>query len=183
LANAYARAGQPGLAVLNYERARLLDPADPDIDANLQRVRAKAGQARATPSNFVRLSTSLESVWLFWAGTAGVLIAGASMLARRRYRTHRGKLGLAAFLGVLLIAAATCNAIALWPVMHEAIVVAHSAPVRVSPVEIGDPLFTLTEAQTVMMQGEHDGFVLIRTAEGHTGWTPAGGIAPIVAPR
>jgi len=27
LANSYARAGQPGMAVLNYERARLLAPA------------------------------------------------------------------------------------------------------------------------------------------------------------
>ena len=36
-ANAFARAGKPGFAVLNYERARLLDPSDPDIDANLDR--------------------------------------------------------------------------------------------------------------------------------------------------
>ena len=27
-ANAYARAGKPGLAVLNYERAKLLEPKD-----------------------------------------------------------------------------------------------------------------------------------------------------------
>src|SRR3982074_279247 len=33
LANAYARAGKPGLAVLNYERAKLLDPSDPDVAA------------------------------------------------------------------------------------------------------------------------------------------------------
>ncbi len=47
LANAYARAGKPGLAVLNYERAKLLDPQDPDIDANLaarpRRIRIAAG--------------------------------------------------------------------------------------------------------------------------------------------
>ena len=33
--NSYARAGKPGLAVLNYERAALLAPDDPDINANL----------------------------------------------------------------------------------------------------------------------------------------------------
>jgi hypothetical protein len=38
-ANAYARAGKPGMAVLHYERARLLAPNDPDIEANLRLVR------------------------------------------------------------------------------------------------------------------------------------------------
>ena len=39
LGNAYARTGKPGLAVLNYERARLLDPSDPDLETNLRHVR------------------------------------------------------------------------------------------------------------------------------------------------
>ena len=39
LGNAYARAGKPGMAVLNYERASLLAPNDPDIEANLRAVR------------------------------------------------------------------------------------------------------------------------------------------------
>ena len=43
LANSYARAGKPGLAVLNYERAALLAPNDADINANLEYVRAGAG--------------------------------------------------------------------------------------------------------------------------------------------
>src|SRR5271154_2724545 len=43
LGNAYARTGKPGLAVLNYERARLLEPNDPDINANLRHVREAAG--------------------------------------------------------------------------------------------------------------------------------------------
>lgn len=46
LANAYARAGKPGFAVLNYERAKLLDPNDPDIEANLNHVREASGLPR-----------------------------------------------------------------------------------------------------------------------------------------
>ncbi len=42
LANSYARAGKPGMAVLNYERARLLSPNDPDVEANLRFVRSSA---------------------------------------------------------------------------------------------------------------------------------------------
>ena len=47
--NAYARAGKPGLAVLNYERARLLTPDDPDLAANLATVRRSAHVATTTP--------------------------------------------------------------------------------------------------------------------------------------
>jgi hypothetical protein len=52
LANAYARQGKPGLAVLNYKRAKLLDPNDPDIDANLRQVRQSAGLPPESRSRF-----------------------------------------------------------------------------------------------------------------------------------
>ena len=55
LANSYARAGKPGLAVLNYERAALLAPDDPDINANLEYVRTSAhvaGRAYLTKSGY-----------------------------------------------------------------------------------------------------------------------------------
>jgi len=43
LANAYARSGKSALAVLAYERARLLTPTDPDLRWNLHRVRESVG--------------------------------------------------------------------------------------------------------------------------------------------
>src|ERR1700726_3799579 len=59
LANAYARAGKPGLAVLNYERAKLLDPNDPDIDANLRHVRESSG----LPTEPVRVLDRLARIF------------------------------------------------------------------------------------------------------------------------
>lgn len=41
-ANSYARAGKAGMAILYYERARLLAPNDSDIEANLRYVRASS---------------------------------------------------------------------------------------------------------------------------------------------
>src|SRR5689334_22583951 len=43
LGNAYQREGSVGRAVLNYRRAQLLAPRDPDLAANLSLVRAAAG--------------------------------------------------------------------------------------------------------------------------------------------
>ena len=84
LANAYARAGKPGLAVLNYERARLLEPNDSDIDANLRRVREMSGLPPEARNGFERISGLASPLLLPWLG---VLELGPSR--RRRARTAR----------------------------------------------------------------------------------------------
>jgi hypothetical protein len=180
LANAYARTGKPGLAVLNYERARLLDPTDPDIEANLRHVQDAAGLPPTTHNTFHRVATRATPQVLSWLGFAGLLIAGASMLARQLYPRQRRKLLLSTLLGVCLCGATAASAITLWPMVHAGIVVTHDAPVRVSPVTIEEPLFTLPEATRVRMSSEHDGFVLIQTSAGRIGWIPSANLAPIV---
>ena len=180
LANAYARTGKPGLAVLNYERARLLDPTDPDIEVNLRHVRETAGLPPETQNAFHRIATIASPQILSWLGLTGLLIAGAAVLARQRYRRHRRKLLLATLLGVCLCGVTAASAITLWSTVHSGIVVTHDAPVRVSPVTIEEPLFTLPEATRVRMGSEHDGFVLIETSGGRAGWIPSANLAPIV---
>ncbi|HWG71636.1 MAG TPA: hypothetical protein VN692_19645 [Steroidobacteraceae bacterium] len=182
-ANAYARAGKPGLAVLNYERARLLDPGDPDIDANLRHLRKTSRLPPDSGGTFARVAASVNPQILAWVGLAGFLAAGVALLARRRYGVHRRKLAAAAVVGVLLAAAAAANAVALWPTVHTAIVIVHSAPVRVSPTSTGDPLFTLTEAHSVRIRAQHDDFMLIQTAEGRSGWVSATDVAAVVPRR
>jgi hypothetical protein len=183
LANAYARAGQPGLAVLNYERARLLDPNDPDIDANLRHVREASGLPPESRSRFDRLAAIANPRILAWAGVLGLLMAGGGSLARLWTAKHRHALGAATLVGIVLIAATLCHAVNAWPTLHAAVVIARTAPVRVSPVSIGDPLFVLSEAQTVQTGAEHDGFVLIQTQGGRTGWTPSADLATILPKR
>jgi hypothetical protein len=180
LANAYARAGQPGLAVLNYERARLLDPQDPDIDANLRHVREAVGLAPESRGAFDRMAGALNSRIMVWLGVLGLLLTGCGTLARRVYPRHRRKLFLATVAGISLLGATLANALVLWPVMHEAVVVTHTAPVRVSPVSIEEPLFVLPEATIVRVGAEHEGFVLVRIKGGRGGWVPSASLAPIV---
>jgi hypothetical protein len=180
LANAYARAGQPGLAVLNYERARLLDPNDPDTDTNLRHVREAVGLAPESRSAFDRIAGALSPRIMAWLGVLGLLLAGGGALARRVYPGHRRKFLLATVAGISLLGATVANAVALWPVMHEAVVVTHTAPVRVSPVSIEEPLFVLPEATIVRVGAEHEGFVLVRIKGGRSGWVPRASVAPIV---
>ncbi len=180
LANAYARTGKPGLAVLNYERAKLLDPTDPDIEANLRHVRQASGLPPEARTNLDRVASIASPGILAWVGILGFLIAGTSILVRRRYPRHRRKLLLATLAGVSLFGVSIASGVALWPIVHAGVVVTQSAPVRVSPVTMEEPLFTLPEATVVRIGAEHDGFVLVQTTAGRTGWMPTANLAPVV---
>jgi len=83
LGNSYARSGQPALAVLNYERARVLAPLDPDIQANLRQVRESSGLPAESGSWLSRHSRIANPDTLYWLGVLGLGVAGASLLARR----------------------------------------------------------------------------------------------------
>src|SRR4029077_14462070 len=77
LGNSYARAGKPGMAVLNYERARLLAPDDADVEANLQFVRSSAHLPAESRTRFERFATAASPFVLAWVGLAGLIVVGA----------------------------------------------------------------------------------------------------------
>jgi hypothetical protein len=182
-ANAYARAGKPGLAVLNYERASLLAPDDADVDANLRFVRESAHVA-AEPRRWIdRLVTVARPAVVAGLGVAGLVMIGAGLLAGflapRRRRTHRA----AMVVGAALVALTVSNGMVLWPKLHEAVILIAATPARASPVPMGDPLFVLPEAETVRITAEHEDFVLVRTRVGRTGWVSRANLAAVVPRR
>jgi hypothetical protein len=79
-----------------------------------------------------------------------------------------------------MLSLTVANGIALWPILREGVVIAGATPVRVSPVPMGDSLFVLPEAETVKIAAEHEGFWLIQTGAGRTGWVSRSNIAPVV---
>jgi hypothetical protein len=179
LANSYARAGKPGMAILNYERARLLSPGDPDVLANLRLVRASAHLPPETPGSLDRLATVVSPFWIAWIGALGLTLVGAGLVAAQLSSRYRPARGAAILLGLAMLGLALCDALALWPRLHQGVVVSAATPVRVSPVPMGEPLFSLPEGEKVKITAEHDGFALIET-RGRAGWVSDSSLAPIV---
>ena len=180
LANSYARAGKPGLAVLNYERAALLAPNDADINANLEYVRASAHVPTEPRNRLARIAQVASPALAAWLGVVGIALVGAGLLARKRAPRFRWARAGSILLGVALIALTVSNAMLLWPRMHEAVVLVNQTPARVSPVPMGDTAFVLPEAQTVTMTAEHEDFVLIRTRGGLSGWVARANLGAVV---
>jgi hypothetical protein len=180
LGNAYMRQGKPGMAVLNYERANLLSANDPDIDANLSYVRTSLHLPTPSRSTFERLARCASPIALFWIGVIGLAIVGASALAARLSSRHTWLRRVACVMGISMLGLSACNAVALWPLLHEGVVITAATPVRVSPVPMGDSLFLLPEAETVSITAEHEGFFLVQTRAGRTGWVSRANVAPVV---
>jgi hypothetical protein len=180
LANSYAIAGKPGMAVLYYERARLLAPNDPDIEANLRYVQASSRLAPESSSWIERVGAVGSPNELSWAGVIGWSIMGISMVAGRRYSGYRWTRRIAFILGSALIGLTVSSGLLLWPRLHQAVIVKDAAPVLVSPVPMADTLFVLPEASTVETTAEHEGFVLVQTASGQTGWVSRANLVRVV---
>ncbi len=189
LANSYARAGKPGLAVLNYERAQLLAPEDADISANLELVRASAHVATESRGRLARIVQIASPALAAWLGVFGIAFVGGGLIATRtapRFQRAASRLKWLARglipLGTAMIALTVSNAVLAWPLTHAAVVLVDQSPARVAPAPMGDPAFVLREADTVTMTAEHGDFILIRTRGGLSGWVARANLGAVVPP-
>jgi hypothetical protein len=183
LANSYARAGKPGLAILNYERASLLAPGDPDVEVNLKFVRTAAHLPVEPRGLFERLARVGTPLVLSWIGLLGIGLIGAGAINAQFSSGHRRLRLIGLVAGILMVGAPICSGVVLWPKLHAGVIIAASTPARVSPVPMGDALFVLREGETVKISAEHEGFTLIQTSAGRTGWVADSNLAAIVPLR
>lgn len=180
LANAYARAGKPGMAILNYERAGLLAPNDADIEANLLAVRKSVGLPAQPRSWVERAATVSSPSMLACCALVGVLLIGSSALAARLVPRLRALRRIAAVVGVAMLGLTAANTIVEWPRLHAAVVLVASTEVRATPAPMGDALFTLPEGQTVRILGEHEDFVFVQVTTAARGWVARASLANVV---
>lgn len=181
LGNTEARAGHTGRAVLDYERARVFAPNDPDIRANLGSVRAAAGLPAESGSWFERHARIADPDVLYWLGIIGVLAGGAGSLSIRARVRWRGFAVLALAVGIPLCCVALIDALATWPVMCEAVVM-HTTAARVSPVDGSDMLFALPEGQLVRIIDRYGRFALVDTGKGSPGWVAKADLEGVIRP-
>ena len=179
LANGYARSGQTALAVLNYERARVLAPSDPDLRANLERVRQAAGLPASGENWLDRYGRFANPNALYWLGMAGLALSGGCLLLLRRKPKRRAVLRMGAAVGILVVTTSLFNAAANVGVLSESVAL-HGAPATVSPVAGADALFEIPAAATVRVLDRHGGFELVRDSQGREGWVAATDLAAVI---
>jgi hypothetical protein len=180
LANAQLRAGKTGQAILNYERARWLAPRDADLATNLRlaQERTQVALAASSPLRFADWFT-VDG----WAGLAAgsLLLVTATLPLALLLPRQRAVLRVARILAVMTLLSSLVAIGARWGELNRAVVVAKSAPARISPVTLGPALLTLPEGTMVNIVKSHGSFTLVSAQNGQRGWVNCDTIEPVIA--
>ena len=181
LANAQLREGKTGQAVLNYERARWLAPADPDIAANL-RLASEHTQPIPAPSRLFGWADWFAfNVWADF-GVISLLLLTATLPLALVLPARRRVLRCARIAALMALLSSLAALGVRWGELNRAVVTAKSAEARISPVTVGTPLFTLPEGTVVNIVKSHGPFTLVSAGDGRRGWVNRDTVGPVVDP-
>ena len=182
LGNAYYRMDDMPRAVLNYERALLLSPGDPDVRFNLQMARSKTID-KITPESEMFFVTWYHVLVNFtsvdgWARIALCALAVAIVLALLYLFASPVWMRKLGFLGALFMLLLFVVANLFAYVQKEsfvrrsgAIIMAPAVTVKSTPASQGTDLFILHEGTRVeITDGTMRQWKRIRLADGKEGW-------------
>ena len=184
LGNAYYKAGKVASAILNYERALLLNPGDSDTRFNLQVARQKTVDKIEPIGEFflTRWIGTVEDVysadgWAKWGVASFVLFIGCLVLFFFSKWIRLKKIGFFAGICSLLISL-VANLFAdsqQDKLLHraDAIVFASTVTVKSSPDASGTDLFILHEGTKVTIKSTLGEWSEIQLEDGNVGWMPS----------
>lgn len=184
LGNAYYKAGKVAPAILNYERALLLNPGDSDTRFNLQVARQKTVDKIEPIGEFflTRWIGTVEDVysadgWAKWGVASFLLFIGCLVLFFFSKWIRLKKIGFFAGICFLLISL-VANLFAdsqQDKLLHraDAIVFASTVTVKSSPDASGTDLFILHEGTKVTIKSSLGEWSEIQLEDGNVGWMPS----------
>jgi hypothetical protein len=185
LGNCYYKQDEIPLAVLNYERAFLLDPGDADIRANLALARGKTIDKVVPPSEMFFVTwwrdlTNCMSInaWTITGIAAFILmLVGITVYVFMSQLTLRkmGVYGAMVMLVIVLIAnLAALSQHADLTHRDTAIIMAPAVTVKSSPSDTSTDLFLIHEGSKVeILDGSMKDWLEVKFEEGKQGWLPA----------
>lgn len=188
LGNSYYKAGDIAKAILNYERALLLQPGNGDIRANLEIARSKTvDKVEPVPEIFfvswtksLINSMSVDS-WAVCGVVVFILLIVSLYLfifSKQIVLKKAGFISGIVFLAVTILANVFANQQKdELTNRNSAIVINPSVTVRSTPSESGTSLFILHEGHKVgVKDGSMKDWKEIRLEDGKVGWVPASAI-------
>ncbi len=184
LGNAYYKAGRMALAILNYERAILLDPGNSDIRFNLELARSKTVD-KIIPESEMFFVTWYKNIvnmismdqWAYAAVLAFIVMCVCVLLYFLGNKILLKKLGFFGALAMLLfVLMANVFAWTQYKNQNErngAVIMAGSVVVKSTPNESGTDLFVLHEGVRVeVIDNSMKEWKEVRLSDGKRGWIP-----------
>ena len=169
-ANAYLKQNKAGLAMLNYERARYINPRSPETNANIASLNSQIG-ARQRERTLVDsiLGELSNGEWIvlavssFWICAACFAIAPLFIKGKNRFKL----LGYISALGFLLACAGTIY----WSEMRNtAISISQDAVLKLSPAANAPATAPFPDGRSAIIRREHGEYLLLQTPDKRWGW-------------
>lgn len=191
LGNCYYKMNEIPLAILNYERALLLSPADDDVRANLVLARSKTIDKAIPPTEmfFVTWWKSLVNcmsinAWTYLALISFVFCLVGLLVYLFMSSITMRKTGLyGAFFLFIIVIVANLAAYAQSVRINErttAIIIAPAVSVKSSPSDNSTDLFIIHEGTKVdILDNSLKGWREVKFEEGKQGWIPKDAIEVI----
>ena len=191
LGNSYYKAGNIAKAILNYERALLLEPGNSDIRANLDIARAKTmDKVDIAPEIFfitwinAIINANSADGWAIWGIVSFVLLLAGLYLFIFSKKVVLKKIGF--IFAIALLFLTVCSNIFASKQKERllnrdfSIVIDPSVTVRSTPSESGTSLFILHEGSKVFMKDNSmKDWKEIKLEDGKVGWVPSSAIEVI----
>jgi hypothetical protein len=179
IGNAFLKAGDLGHAILWYERAKRLDPGDPDIRYNLKYADSLVKDKRGESLNIIEILFFWESmIPLLWIKYAAVFFsfmffswAGIQTVRKHRVFSGPGMALMGAFIFFLSLA---CAQYYKDMACVNAVIVEEQAPVRSGTAETATKLFVLHAGTKVVVTARQNGYLKIVFSKDRTGWVAPG---------
>ncbi len=181
LGNAYYKDQQIGLAILNFERAKRLNPENEDINFNLELANLSVVDRIPEMPQFFLFALVSKLVHLFSLNALGFITIGiyliwtALTLFYIFLKTGRVRRILILSIGIttiLLIFFAGIFSIRIYEneTRIEGIVVVDKVDVKSAPGEAGTEVFTLHQGVKVQIKDRSGEWAKIRLSDGKVGW-------------
>jgi tetratricopeptide (TPR) repeat protein len=184
IGNAYFKLNNIPLAILFYERAYLLKPADEDINYNIQIARTLVvDRFQEIPElfftrwfDFISLVLSSNN-WAIISITSFIL--SLLFLSLYIYSSRYSHKVTGFWLAVILFAITVASIVfsvrnkSLVYDSHKAIITTSMVSGKSSPDTSGTDLFVLHEGTKVAVEDEVGGWLEIRLSDGNKGWVPS----------
>jgi len=185
LGNAYYRLGDLGRAILNYERAKRIMPADDDLRHNLQLANLRiVDRIEPAPRLFLwdwwegikGVLSPQSAVWISFVLLVIVVAAAMTMMLFGSYQVRKIALIAGSVMAVLFIFSLVLAIEKIADVgrQDEAVVVASITTVKNSPDAHSSDAFVLHAGVKVRLLDSVNDWVQIRLADGKVGWMERG---------
>ena len=177
LGNADYRLGSAGRAILDYERALVLNPHHPEAHANLKLLRDK-NAAKLLPLSWnEQIAVNLSAdTWVILAAVAGwVVLFGLVLIFTSRGGDNANRWALV-FLAALVCAVAGAS---LWSIARDqdrAVITARQTEARLAPAESAGVAEALTAGSQVRVLSERGAWVYCELPGAGRGWVPDGAV-------